>query len=56
MAAADFVSHVGLDESTPFDRMDAAGYLRGYRGENICAGMAEPLDCVASFMCSKAHR
>jgi len=56
MAAADFVSHVGLDESTPFDRMDEAGYLRGYRGENICAGMKNPFDCVLSFMCSEAHR
>ena len=56
MANENFVSHVGLDDSTPFDRMDDAGYMRGYRGENICAGMKDPFDCVVSFMCSKAHR
>ncbi|QDZ25039.1 hypothetical protein HOP50_15g75820 [Chloropicon primus] len=56
MATDNFVSHIGLDESTPFDRMDEVGYPGGYRGENICAGMKHPFDCVISFMCSEAHR
>ena len=56
MAAEDFVSHLGSDDSSPFDRMDGVGYQEGYRGENICAGMKNPFDCVASFMCSEAHR
>ena len=43
MAAENFVSHVGLGDSTPFERMDEAGYSRGYRGENICAGMKKQI-------------
>jgi hypothetical protein len=56
MATDNFVSHIGMDDSTPFDRMDEVGYSRGYRGENICAGMKNPFDCIVSFMCSKEHR
>ena len=56
MANQNFVSHIGVGDSTPFERMDDVGYSRGYRGENICAGMKNPFDCVISFMCSKDHR
>eukprot|EP00216_Chloropicon_sp_CCMP2111_P006926 CAMPEP_0198234168 /NCGR_PEP_ID=MMETSP1446-20131203/249_1 /TAXON_ID=1461542 ORGANISM="Unidentified sp, Strain CCMP2111" /NCGR_SAMPLE_ID=MMETSP1446 /ASSEMBLY_ACC=CAM_ASM_001112 /LENGTH=1438 /DNA_ID=CAMNT_0043914905 /DNA_START=172 /DNA_END=4488 /DNA_ORIENTATION=+ len=56
MSNDDFVSHIGSDSSTPFERMDSAGYEKGYRGENIAAGMKHPFDVVVSWMCSDAHR
>ena len=56
MAENDFVSHIGSDRSSPFDRMERVGYGDGFRGENIAAGMREELDVVLSWMCSPAHR
>ena len=56
MAGNDFVSHIGSDNRTPFERLEKRGYTDGYRGENIAAGMKYPFDAVISWMCSKAHR
>ena len=56
LAENDFVSHVGSDGSSPFDRMDSVGYQDGFRGENVAAGMLSGFDIVTAWMCSPGHR
>ena len=52
----DFVSHVGSDGSSPFDRMDRVDYKDGFRGENVAAGMFSGFDIVTAWACSPGHR
>ena len=52
----DFVSHVGSDGSSPFDRMDRVDYKDGFRGENVAAGMFSGFDVVTAWACSPGHR
>lgn len=56
MACNFFMSHTGSDGSSPFDRMDAYGYLYFMAGENVAAGYATPADVMAGWMASEGHR
>ncbi len=55
MARQDFVSHIGLDGSTPSDRAIAAGYPVG-AGENVGAGYDTAEAIVEGWMDSPGHR
>ncbi|HBY98652.1 MAG: CAP domain-containing protein [Ardenticatenaceae bacterium] len=57
MADNDFFSHTGSDGSTPWDRIERAGYT-GWSAlaENIAAGYDSPGAVVAGWMGSKGHR
>lgn len=50
MADHDFVGHDGSDGSSPFDRMQQAGYHFSTAGENVAAGQSTPEDAIASWM------
>lgn len=55
MATNDFFSHTGSDGSSPFDRIDAAGFPGGAQGENIAAGYGTAAAVVAGWMDSPGH-
>ena len=56
MAKQGFFDHTGLDGSTPFDRMAAAGYDGPMPwGENIAAGQTSPASVVQAWMDSPGH-
>jgi uncharacterized protein YkwD len=57
MANKGYFDHIGLDGSTPTDRMKAAGYdtKSGYTGENIAAGNATAKATVQQWMDSPGH-
>jgi uncharacterized protein YkwD len=50
MADHNFVSHNGSDGSSPFDRMQRAGYHFSWAGENIAAGQSTPEAAMSSWM------
>jgi uncharacterized protein YkwD len=56
MAAHNYFDHNGLDGSTPFTRMTAAGYRYSAAAENIAAGYATPQDVMTGWMNSAGHR
>lgn len=56
MAQNDFFSHNGSNGSSPWDRMEAAGYSFSAAGENIAAGQETPEDVMTSWMNSSGHR
>ena len=56
MAARDFFSHTGVDESTPGQRLTRAGYIWGLVAENIAAGQHTPIEAVRTWMDSPGHR
>ncbi len=57
MAERDFFSHCDLDTKTsPFDRMQAAGYSYYSAGENIAAGYGTPAEVMNGWMNSSGHR
>jgi uncharacterized protein YkwD len=51
----DFDHTESQDGSSPFDRMDDAGYRFRTAGENIALGQATPADVVASWLDSDGH-
>ncbi len=55
MAVNNYMSHTGLDGSTAFQRMQAAGYVGRWGGENIWAGGGSPTDAMTWWMNSTAH-
>ena len=57
MVTKNYFDHIGLDGSTPTDRMKAAGYdtKSGYTGENIAAGNATAQATVQQWMDSPGH-
>ena len=56
MAKNNYFDHTGLNGSTPFDRMAAAGYAGPYPwGENIAAGQTSPAQVVQAWMDSPGH-
>jgi uncharacterized protein YkwD len=55
MAVNNFFSHTGSDGSTPFQRMNSAGYTYRYAGENIGAGYSTPSAAVTGWMNSTGH-
>lgn len=56
MATQDFFSHTGIDGSSPFNRMAAAGYRYSYAAENIAVGYTTPDDVVQGWIDSPSHR
>lgn len=56
MGLNDYFDHIGLDGSTPGDRITEAGYSWNTYGENIAAGYATPAAVVAGWMASAGHR
>lgn len=54
MAANNYFSHTGLDGSSPWDRIDAAGYTGTPLGENIAAGSSVK-SVVSSWINSPGH-
>ncbi len=57
MAQNDFFGHKGDDLTSPWDRIDAAGYGNWYvLAENIAAGYKTPQEVVQAWMDSPHHR
>lgn len=57
MAEDDFFGHKGTDLSSPWDRIDAAGYGNWYvLAENIAAGYQSAEDVVQAWLESPQHR
>ncbi|MDY7228896.1 CAP domain-containing protein [Hyalangium rubrum] len=55
MAVNNIFSHTGSNGSTPFQRMNLAGYTYKYAGENIAAGYSTPSAVVTGWMASTGH-
>jgi uncharacterized protein YkwD len=56
MACNAFLSHIGSDGSSPFDRMIRFGYVFSAAAENVAAGYPTPADVVQGWMDSPGHR
>lgn len=56
MATHDFMSHTGSDGSSPWDRMQDAGYSFSNAAENVAAGYASAEAVVTAWMGSEGHR
>jgi len=56
MAADDFFSHTGADNSSPFERMQLEGYQFRAAGENLAAGYSTPESVLEAWMNSPGHR
>jgi uncharacterized protein YkwD len=56
MALNDFVSHNGLNGSSPLDRMLEAGYQPGLWAENIGFGDSTPAALVNGLLQDTGHR
>lgn len=56
MACNNFMSHTGSDGSSPWDRMDQAGYTWIRAAENVAAGYSSPASVVDGWMNSAGHR
>jgi uncharacterized protein YkwD/outer membrane murein-binding lipoprotein Lpp len=55
MAEHDFFSHTGLDDSSPGDRITAAGYFWRTYGENIAAGYLDEESVMIAWLESPGH-
>lgn len=55
MADNDFFNHTGLDDSSPGDRITAAGYNWRTYGENIAAGYADEEAAMNAWLNSPGH-
>lgn len=55
MHVRNFFAHDNLDGVDPFQRMEAAGFVGSYMGENIAYGPGEPADVMAMWMDSDGH-
>ena len=56
MACNNFVDHTGSDGSSPWERMEQAGYNWTNAAENIAAGYSTPASVVAGWMNSSGHK
>jgi uncharacterized protein YkwD len=56
MAAANRLSHLGSDGSSPTDRIVQAGFFGPYSGENVAQGYHTAKDVMAAWMASPDHR
>lgn len=56
MGRNDFFSHTGSDGSSPFDRMQSAGYRYSWASENVAAGYNNPQSVMNAWMASAGHR
>ena len=55
MAINNFFSHTGSNGSSPWDRMEAAGYTAG-AAENVAAGQSTAEAAMRAWMRSAGHR
>jgi uncharacterized protein YkwD len=55
MADNDFFNHTGLDDSSPGDRITAAGYTWRTYGENIAAGYTDEESVMIAWLDSPGH-
>jgi uncharacterized protein YkwD len=55
MATQDYFDHNSLDGTSPFARMNSAGYTGGTLGENIAAGSADVETTFQQWLGSDAH-
>lgn len=55
MATRDYFSHTGLDGTSPWQRMTAAGYAYRSAGENIAAGQRTPEAVMSAWLASPGH-
>ncbi|MES9854057.1 MAG: Ig-like domain-containing protein [Candidatus Thiodiazotropha sp. L084R] len=55
MADNDYFSHTGLDDSSPGDRITAAGYTWRTYAENIAAGYADEEAAMTAWLESPGH-
>jgi uncharacterized protein YkwD len=56
MVRNNFFSHTGSNGSTLVTRVEAAGYVYSFAGENIAAGRATPAQTIQQWMNSPGHR
>jgi uncharacterized repeat protein (TIGR01451 family) len=56
MALNDFFSHTSSNGSSPWERINNAGYQFSYAAENIAAGYTTPQAAVNAWMASPGHR
>ncbi|MEU5691704.1 CAP domain-containing protein [Actinosynnema sp. NPDC020468] len=56
MAQNGNMNHTGLNDSTPSQRIDAAGYKWKMAGENIAFGQKDAAAVVTAWMNSPVHR
>lgn len=56
MARTGRMSHTGSDGSSPFQRMEKAGYRYGYAGENVAYGQVDVPAVMKAWMNSSGHR
>jgi uncharacterized protein YkwD len=56
MASKNFLSHTGSDGSSPFQRIQQAGYRYSKAGEIIAAGYTTPESVVQGWMNSPGHK
>ena len=55
LAEQGFFMHDSLDGTSPFERMNMAGYEYSTAGENIAAGYQTPQDVVQGWLDSPGH-
>jgi uncharacterized protein YkwD len=55
MHVRNFFDHDNLDGVDPFQRMETAGFVGSYMGENIAYGPGEPADVMDLWMDSDGH-
>jgi uncharacterized protein YkwD len=56
MAELGILSHIGIGDGGPADRVKDAGYTWGAMAENIAWNESTPADVVADWLRSPAHR
>jgi len=56
MAMQNYFAHESLDGRSPWDRIEAEGYIFDVAGENIAAGYPTPRLVVDAWMASPGHR
>jgi uncharacterized protein YkwD len=56
MEQNNYLSHTGLDGSTPGDRADAAGYNWDFIAENIASGFHTETGVMHGWMSSQGHK
>lgn len=55
MVRRGYFAHNSPNGTTPFQRMNAAGYQGSYLGENIAAGYPRPVDVIQAWMSDVGH-
>lgn len=56
MACNDYFSHIGSDDTSPYDRITKQGYSYSAAGENIAGGNSSPQTIVDGWISSEGHK